>query len=215
MIRLENVTTERGESMSFEILAGESCKLLTNSESGDQLLLQTIIGRRKPLAGKVFIFGMDIYSLPEAEQLKMFRRLGIAWKDGGLISNLKVWENVVLPARYHGPNELTAIEARATELFARLGIELSTDYLGRLPGPLPASEKCLIGVVRAMLMEPELMIYDSIFEGLYPEVAERLAALTASFHKERPGRTSVYITSHERSVAQIPTDKVLRPHGTR
>ena len=215
MIHLENVTTKRGDSMSFEILPGESCKLITNSESGERLLLQTIIGRRKPLAGKVFVFGMDIYSLPETERLKVFRRLGIVWKEGGLISNLKVWENVLLPACYHGPNRLGAIEEKMTDLFTRLGMDLSTDYLGRLPGPLPASEKCLIGAVRAMLMEPELMIYDSIFEGLYPEIAERLATLTSSFHTERPGRTSVYVTSHERSVAHIQADKVLRPHGTR
>jgi phospholipid/cholesterol/gamma-HCH transport system ATP-binding protein len=215
MIRFEDVTTERGRSMSFDILPGESCKLITNSESGEQLLLQTIIGLKKPLEGKVFIFGLDIYSLSESEQLKLFRRIGIAWKGGGLISNLKVWENAILPACYHRPDEFDAIETRAADLFRRLGIEVSTGYMGRLPGPLSASEKCLIGVVRAMLMEPELMIYDSIFEGLYPETAERLAILTAWFHSERRGRTSVYISSHEQSLTSIPADKVLRPHAKR
>jgi phospholipid/cholesterol/gamma-HCH transport system ATP-binding protein len=215
MIRFENVTTERASLISFEIQAGESCKLITNSESGERLLLDTILARKKPRDGKVFLFGEDVASLTDKQYMKLFSKVGIAWRDGGLISNLKVWENISLPACYHQGKRCDEIEVRATDLLQRLDIDVTTEYLGSLPGPLSVSQKSLIGVVRAMLMEPVLMIYDSIFEGLYPETADRLAALTSWFHTEKTGRTSIYITAHERSLARIPADRVLRPHEER
>ena len=196
MIRFENVTTDCASSMSFEILSGQSCKLITDSESGERSLLETILAKKKPLDGKVFLFDQDMSLVNEKHYMKLFSKVGVAWKDGGLISNLKVWENVALPTC----KRCDEIEGRAIDLFRRLGVEVTKDFLGSLPGPLSMSQKSLIGVVRAMLMEPDLMIYDSIFEGLSPETAERLAALTASFHAEG-------------SLFRIPADKVLRSRG--
>lgn len=215
MIRFENVTTEYVHSLSFEILAGQSCQLIMDSESASRRLLETVLARRQPIGGKVFLFGQDMSLVGEKQYMNLFSRIGVAWKDGGLISNLKVWENVALPACYHRGKRCDEIEDRVTELFQRLGVEVTREYLGSLPGPLPMSQKSLIGVVRAMLMEPDLVIYDSIFEGLNPEAADRLAALTTSFHAEAQGRTSVYISAHERSLSRVAADKVLRPQGER
>jgi len=137
----------------------------------------------------------------------------MVWKNGGLISNLKVSENLFLPVHYHPGHRIEEAEERLADIFRRIGLPLSPDYLHRLPGPLSISEKSLIGMARAMLMEPELMIYDSVFEGLQPERAEKVRRLAEEFHRERPGRVSLYVSSDEGSLRNIQADLTRRQAG--
>jgi ABC-type branched-subunit amino acid transport system ATPase component len=92
-----------------------------------------------------------------------------------------------------------------------MGIDASylKELAGKLPGPLPDQVKRLIGLVRAMLTGPELMIYGSIFEGLAVKTAEKLMAVTTAFHSEKQGRTSVYITSDPLSVLGIEAEQTI------
>ncbi|MEW6213742.1 MAG: ATP-binding cassette domain-containing protein [Nitrospirota bacterium] len=215
MIRFENVTIENLSSASFEIKEGSVCKIITNSEHQKKVFLNTILALQKPIDGKVFLFGRDIHSISEKESFKIFKKIGMVWRDGGIISNLKVWENITLPIWYHMGERPENVEDRVIDIFKEMGEDVSelSEYMKKLPGPLPVHEKRLIGMVRAMLMEPELMIYDSIFEGLNPEMAERLVRLTTKFHSEKPGRTSVYISSDEQSLKDVKADIILKQHG--
>jgi hypothetical protein len=69
--------------------------------------------------------------------------------------------------------------------------------------------------VRAALMNPELVVYESAFEGLQRDVRARLEAFAVWFHTQRPGRTSVYLSSDEQSLQGLPADLVLRQEGGR
>jgi phospholipid/cholesterol/gamma-HCH transport system ATP-binding protein len=211
MIRLENIITEHFHSLSLDIKKGSECKVITRSEYENRKLVDIILGLEKPASGRVFLFDKDIYAISE-KSYRLFSMVGAVLKDGGLISNLKVWENIVLPAWYHTGKKPEDMEEKAFQKFKEAGID--TPYLkelmGKLPGPLPVHEKRLIGLIRAMLMEPELMIYDSLFEGLSPDMLNRLMKMTTNFHTEKPGRTSVYITFDEQSTKDLRTDTVLR-----
>lgn len=213
MIKLEDITTRYFDSVSFEIKGGSVCKIITKSGDEKGVLLDTILGLQRPKGGIVFLFGKDIYSISEKECISLFKRIGVVFRDGGVISNLKVWENVTLPVCYHTGRRPEEMEERVIDIFKRMGKDISyiSELMGKLPGPLSLHEKRLIGMVRAMLMEPELMIYDSIFEGLDPEKAGRLLGLTESFHSEKSDRASVYVTSNEQSVKGVKADTVFRP----
>lgn len=215
MIRFEDVSNECFASMSFEIGKGSVSKIILSSDYDRAVMLETALGLRRPKEGRVFLLGQDIYSLPAGESFKLFRRTGVVRRDGGLISNLKVWENIALPLWYHEGRGPSDIEARVIGLFGRMGMDADylKGYMGRLPGPLPLHEKALIGLVRAMLTEPELMVYESLLEGLAPDKAGRLLALMQEFHSEKPGRTSVYLSSDEKSLEGIKADVVLRQKG--
>lgn len=212
MIKLEEVTTEHINSLSAEIKEGAVCKIIADSEGIKKSLLDTILGLQKPVEGRVFLFGKDIYSISEKECIKLFGRSGIVRRNGGTISNVKVWENITLPVWYHFGKKPGDVESRIIDIFEQMGVNQSylSEHMGKLPGPLPLHEKKMIGLVRAMLMEPELMIYDSIFEGLTLEIMKKLIKLTEKFHSEKSGRTSVYITSNELSVRDVNTDIVFR-----
>jgi phospholipid/cholesterol/gamma-HCH transport system ATP-binding protein len=215
MIRLEDITTNVFSSAYAEIKKGSLCKVITSSDYEKNILMDTMMGIRKPLKGKVLLFGKDIYSACEKEIYEIFRKISVVRRDGGLISNLKVWENIILPVWYHTGKVSKETEARVIDILKEIGVDTAhlSEYMGRLPGPLPEHEKRFIGLVRAMLMEPDLIINDSIFEGLNTEMAERLARLTTKFHEEKSGRTSVHISSDEDSMKYIKSDIVMRQAG--
>ncbi|MBI5213348.1 MAG: hypothetical protein HY957_08255 [Nitrospirae bacterium] len=212
MIRFENVTTKNFDSLSFEIEKASAYKIITNSDYENRELLNIMLGLEKPEYGRVFIFNEDLCTLPEKELGRLFSRVGAVLIDGGMISNLKVWENIVLPVWYHSGKISEDIEKKAIQRFEETGMDISYlgELMGKLPGPLPVHEKRLIGFIRASLLEPELMIYDSIFEGLSPEMSETLIRVSGTFHSGKAGRTSVYITPDEQSVEGIKADTVLR-----
>jgi phospholipid/cholesterol/gamma-HCH transport system ATP-binding protein len=215
MIRIEDISTDGFSSLFLEAGAGDVCKIIMDSEYDKDVFLETVLARREPRSGKVYLFGQDLYSLSGAESVKIFMKVGMVWRDGGVISNLKVWENILLPAWYHRGLGAGDIEDHVIEFFGRMGKDASGlhEHMGKLPGTLPEHEKRLVGLARAVFMEPKLMIYDSVFEGVGPEMENRLLEFTSEFHSERPGRTSLYVTSVEHSLDRVEADTVFRQKG--
>jgi ABC-type antimicrobial peptide transport system ATPase subunit len=113
---------------------------------------------------------------------------------------------------YHRGGEPAAYEGQVLDLLRRLGVDenLVPGYLQSLPGALPVQTQRLLGCVRAALMDPEIVIYESAFEGLQRDVRARLEAFAAWFHAQRSGRTTVYLSSDEQSLRGLPADLVLR-----
>lgn len=212
MIEFRSVTAAGLRAASFSIGAGVACKLVTESDLDRDLVLHLLLGSAPAEGGEVALFGEALHEVTEERALALFSRMGIVWSGGGLVSNLKVWENILLPVMYHRGWAPAACEARVLELLRRLGVEdeLVPAYLQSLPGALPVQVQRLLGCARAALMDPEIVIYESAFEGLQRDVRARLESFAVWFHAQRPGRTSVYLSSEEQSLRGLPADRVVR-----
>ncbi len=149
------------------------------------------------------------------EQLVGTGLAAIVPADGGLIGNLKVWENLVLPAAYHGDSapRYAELEERAASLFAQFGVagESFEALCTTLPDHLDRFDKRLCAFVRAVLTEPRIMVYDSMFDGLSRDETGKALAFDRVYH----GRlglgtlgTSLHLT------ADLPTLPDLGAHGT-
>lgn len=215
MLIFKDVTNECFSLISFEIVRGSTCKIITHSAYEQKILLNTILGMQKPIQGEVLLFDKNIYSISEKELINIFKKSSIVWEDGGSISNLNVWENITLPACYHTGKKPEELEESIINLYKQMGGEPS--YLlknrGKFFGQLPVYERKLLGIIRAMLMEPELIIYDSLLEGLNPESLARITQLVIKFHTEKSDRVSIYVSSNEHSLRTINTDVVLKQEG--
>lgn len=191
---------------SFEVEGGEIAVLLTPKDEVSALLTRLLVGLVIPDGGSVALFGSDLSTLTARELNQVRQRVGVSYPAGGLVSNLKVWENLTLPLAYHTLLSPAEIEERGMRVLTRLGYE---GRLMELPGLLTLCQKKLIGFGRAMLTDPELMLYDSPQQGLNHEEQERFLRVAAEFHRERPGRASLFITSHPGILDFLPGARTI------
>ena len=217
MIEFRGVTAAGFREATFSIGAGVACKLVTESNFDRDRVLHLLLGSAQPELGEVALFGEALAGASEERALSLFSRMGIVWSGGGFVSNLKVWENILLPVMYHQGREPASYERQVLDFLGRLGVEehLVPGYLRSLPGALPVQVQRLLGCIRAALMNPEVIIYESAFEGLHRDVRARLESFAVWFHAQRPGRTSVYLSSDAQSLQGLPADLVLRQQGGR
>jgi phospholipid/cholesterol/gamma-HCH transport system ATP-binding protein len=210
MMRFDRVSTGTLRAVSFAVASGTSVKIL--SASADQMneLFAICSGVRRPESGHVYMVGNDIYALPPDVRIPLFRRIGMVPENGGLISNLKAWENLILPAWYHGARPPAEVESEVLALFREAGCneEQVQDLMRKRPDELTKYEKRLVAVIRAILMDPDILIYDSLLTGLDREAAGRLLKLAQEFHNKKPGRVSVYLCPED-AAARIHTDQTV------
>jgi phospholipid/cholesterol/gamma-HCH transport system ATP-binding protein len=95
------VTKGPVRDLSFNFESGGTAKILFDSEDRKNILFGLLAGLQRPEAGRILFFGEDLFAHEENERLALFRRIGVVPAHGGLISNLKAWENLLLPAWYH------------------------------------------------------------------------------------------------------------------
>jgi ABC-type lipoprotein export system ATPase subunit len=154
----------------------------------------------------------------ESQRSALLQNLGeqsgvvIVPHNGGLISNLRVWENIILPVQYHGIEIAGKLEDNVAQLLIQCGVDDESsvsELLLKLPDQLSLYEKRLVGFVRAMLMSPELIIYDSMNEGLSRKELARVVKFDKIFRLYFPFRTSALVSFEEYSVKDDPKQLVI------
>ncbi len=155
----------------------------------------------------------------ESQRAALLENLGsqpgvvIVPHNGGLISNLRVWENIILPVQYHGIEVAGKLEDSVVSLLLQSGLEdeaAVSSLLLKLPDQLTLYEKRLAGFVRAMLMAPELIIYDSMNEGLSRKELVRVNKFDRVFRLYFPFRTSVLVSFEEYRDKDNPKQLVIQ-----
>jgi phospholipid/cholesterol/gamma-HCH transport system ATP-binding protein len=211
MIRFERVTKGPVRNLSFDLDSGGSAKMLFDSEDRKNILFGLLAGLQRPEAGKVLFFGEDLFAHEEKERLVLFQRIGVVPAHGGLISNLKAWENLLLPAWYHRGLTAEQAERPVAEIFDQLepGEAGLKQRMGELPGQLSLYERRVVALARAMLMEPDILIYDFTFTGLERDTAQRLMKLTGEFHGRKAGRVSLYLCPDDAVSARLMADQTI------
>ena len=211
MIRFERVTKGPVRNLSFDLDSGSSAKILFDSEDRKNILFGLLAGLQRPEAGKVLFFGEDLFTHEENERLALFQRIGVVPAHGGLISNLKAWENLLLPAWYHRGLTAEQAERPVAEIFDQLGPGEAglKRRMGELPGQLSLYERRVVALARAMLMEPDILIYDFTFAGLERDAAQQLMKLTGEFHGRKAGRVSLYLCPDDAFSARLAADNTI------
>jgi len=214
MIAFTGLTAGDLREASFTAGPGTHTGLLTASEPETDLLLRLLVGAERPDAGTVVLLGRPLAGLAEGEALALYARVGFVWPDGGLVSNLKAWENILLPLWYHGGGGARH-EPAALELLGRLGVPESRlpGLLQALPGSLDQRERRIVGMVRAMLRDPEAIVLAGLTDGLDEGTRQRMRETARWFHARRPGRTTLWVTSDEHDLAGVEVALRLRAGG--
>lgn len=196
--------------ISFEVTPGEIAVVIGGSGAGKTTLLRVMIGLDRPTAGSVSIDGRDIARLSERQLHSVRRKFGMVFQSAALLDSLNVLENVALPLREHS-------RLGEKEIRDRVRAKLDALELGaieeRLPSQLSGGMRKRVGIARALMLEPSILLYDEPTSGLDPLTARIVDELIEKT-RDRFGITSVVI-SHDMAETQLIADRVLLLHQGR
>lgn len=210
LLRLDQVARGSLAPVSFSLAAGETVKVIAESRDMADELIGVISGQLLPTTGRLELFGEDAASLSEAARLGLHTRIGFVPENGGLISNLKAWENLILPASFHLDAAPDDLESKVSALAKRLGITTAAlaEMLGKLPDRLTLAERRQVALMRAALMKPSLFIHDFLHVGLDRAAGE--AMLKAAAAASEPAEGTLYLCPDDAVSARITADRTVR-----
>jgi len=169
------------DSVSFELRAGETRVVLGAAGSGKTTLLKCAIGLIRPDSGNIYLFGNEITCLKEAQLFHIRSGVGVLFQEGGLFDSVTVAENVAYPLlnRTGNTESLEQMETKVREALRFVELEQTME---QFPSELSGGMRRRVGIARAVVSEPPLVLYDSPTAGLDPITATTIMALIA---KER------------------------------
>jgi ABC-type transporter Mla maintaining outer membrane lipid asymmetry ATPase subunit MlaF len=195
------------EGFSCDIETGSSVMIVTSREDESTALTRLASGLSRPSRGSVMFDGQDIADLEISQLYYLRQQIGIVPSNGGLISNLKLWENITLPLMYHAGGVTPENEKIALDYLGRLGY---SGNIMALPAHLTSHEKRIAAMVRIFLQQPRLVLYSNCIEGAPSTQREVFFQVTKSFHAAVKDRTSLYLTSSPDLAATLPVDVIVR-----
>ena len=169
------------EGISFEMRAGETRVILGAAGSGKTTLLKAALGLIRPDSGRIYLFGREINDLKEKELFAIRSRVGVLFQEGGLFDSITVGANVAYPLLNRATDGISLEQVEAKVVDALHFVELG-HTLEKFPSELSGGMRRRVGIARAVITEPPLVLYDSPTAGLDPITANTIMALIA---KER------------------------------
>lgn len=164
--------------------------VLGPSGTGKSVLIKHLIGLMFPDSGNIIVKGQAVPSLPMHELLALRRKIGVLFQDGALFGSMSLFDNVAFPLRQHTDMSEAQISNRVRERVSDVGLTDAIDYF---PNQLSGGMRKRAGFARALVMEPEIVIFDEPDSGLDPVRTALLCELIKEIHAENGG-TYVVIT---------------------
>jgi phospholipid/cholesterol/gamma-HCH transport system ATP-binding protein len=167
------------KGISIQMMAGTTTVILGGSGSGKTVLMKHIMGLFKPDRGRVLVDGKDISHMPRQE-LSVFRqRMGMVFQSAALFDSMTVFDNVAFPLREKTKTSESDVKKKVDERLEQVGLGAMG---GKLPAELSGGMKKRAGLARALIMDPEIVLFDEPTTGLDPVLATSIHQLIARTH---------------------------------
>jgi phospholipid/cholesterol/gamma-HCH transport system ATP-binding protein len=185
--------------VSFSVEPGEIFVLMGPSGSGKSVLLRHVIGLEAPSSGRVLVNGID----PMADEARERVRMALVFQAGALFNSLTVYDNLALYPREHRFGSEKVIRERVMHALQILSLE---NAAGKLPAELSGGMKKRAAIARALVMEPQLLLYDEPTSELDPVMSATIAEIIATLKGEY--RVTTIVVTHDRDLALNIADRV-------
>src|SRR3954464_15364583 len=191
--------------INLSIPRGQTVALIGESGCGKTVLLKLMIGLLRATTGHVLFDGQRIDRLGEKDLTALRTRFGFLFQGAALFDSMTVAENIAFPLRENGQLGPADIEKKVAERVAQVG--LPTSVLGKRPAQLSGGMRKRVGLARALVMNPEVLLYDEPTTGLDPIVSDVINELIVRTRRQNPV-TSIVVT-HDMKTAQKVADRIV------
>lgn len=201
-------TAFRCEELRLE--AGTLGVVAAGSLEQGRAMVDVLLGLAVPEAGEVKLLGEALHDWPEQRRLALLAEVGHA--GGGLVSNLKVWENLSLPALFHQRATPDEVEQRLIESIGKLSNkeEWMQKRLPALPDTLSTYALRMCGLIRCAIARPRLLVAEFLFDDLEGEALERLLTMLEWMRGQQPGMAVLVVHLGAIEGGEFPLPR-LRP----
>ena len=195
---------------SIDFKRGEVTTVIGLSGAGKSTILRLINGLRKPSRGQVFVNGTDVVGLDERSLNDIRARMGFAFQASALFDSLSVFDNVSFPLYEHTRLSRAEIRERVNGTLDAIGLR---DVADRMPAELSGGMQKRVGFARAIVNEPEIILFDEPTTGLDP-IMTHVITDTIKHIQQRMQATSIVVMHDMPSVYEISDNIAMLFEGT-
>ena len=191
------------DDVTLTLPSGEISVMLGPSGTGKSVFLKTLVGLLKPDRGSIVIDGKDLTRLREADLYEVRKLFGVLFQDGALFGSMNLFDNIAFPLREHTRKSEREVEAVVAEKMDLVGLAGAED---KLPGEISGGMRKRAGLARALVLDPEILLFDEPDSGLDPVRTAYLNQLIVDLNAQT-GATCLIVT-HDINTARTVPDNI-------
>jgi phospholipid/cholesterol/gamma-HCH transport system ATP-binding protein len=177
------------DGVSFAIRPGETKILMGGSGTGKSTTLKLVMGLLKPTAGRIFVDGDDVTDYRESQMIEVRQKIGMIFQEGALFDSLSVYENVGYRLFERGADE-DEVEETVRRMLRFVNLE---NAINKMPSELSGGMRRRVGIARALVGSPKIILYDEPTAGLDPPTARTICELALKL-RDLEGVSSIFVT---------------------
>jgi len=207
-VKVEGLTKSFGRAniwsdVTLTLPPGEVSVLLGPSGTGKSVFLKSLIGLLKPERGSIVIHDTDLVKCSEARLYELRKLFGVLFQDGALFGSMNLFDNIAFPLREHTKKSEAEIRDIVLDKMNLVGL---TGSEGKLPGEISGGMRKRAGLARAMVLEPEIILFDEPDSGLDPVRTAYLNQLIIDLNAQTDA--TFLIVTHDINSAQTVPDNI-------
>ncbi len=189
------------DGISFSVRRGETKLILGQSGGGKSTIIRLILGLLKPDSGEILIDGEEITGYSEPDMMPVRQKIGMVFQEGALFDSLPVYENVAYRLIEQGvPDEDIEQEVRRMLRFVAL-----EDAIDKMPSELSGGMRRRVGIARALVGDPEIVLFDEPTAGLDPPTARTICELAIKL-RDLQDVSSIFVTHEMNNVRYLSSE---------
>jgi phospholipid/cholesterol/gamma-HCH transport system ATP-binding protein len=177
--------------LSFKVMKGETKIILGGSGCGKSTTIKLVLGLVKPDSGQILVDGEDITDYSEAQMMRVRKKIGMIFQEGALFDSLSVYENVAFKLHEQGVPE-DEVEGEVRRMLRFVNLE---DAIEKMPAELSGGMRRRVGIARALVGDPKIVMFDEPTAGLDPPTARTICELAMKL-RDLEDVSSIFVT-HE------------------